>query len=518
MRNLFIDLYRFLIRSSAFVGKEMVEVLRQTPLILTLVLGPFLIMLLFGIGYRNEARPLRTLVVMQEGDPLQQQVESLATAPGSIIYEGMVSDKEAALQDLRRGNVDLVVEIPPNALETIRSNQQVAVQFYHNEIDPYQVSYVEYVGSTYVNEVNRRILRSYAEQGQESAVTLEQRLANARQRVGAMRQALQAGDAVAAQNAQQELGGEVDAISLMVGGSLGLLSSLGGQAAGDNPENVSNETQVIEEALLQLQEDYQNVGGLQPGQASYQSELAELDQLDSDLSNLETQLKDFQSIEPGVLVTPLRNETVSLQGIQLKPVDFFAPAVIILLLQHLAVTFAVLAVVREQRSGSMELFRISPLSSLEMLIGKYLSYLIFGTILAVVISITVILALKVPMLGTWVDYALVLLTLLFTALGVGFLLSLFAKTEMQAVQYAMFILLGSVFFSGFFLDLRYLWEPVRAISWALPATYAIRLLQNLMLRGDPINLSVHLALLGIGVLLFILTWFLLRRRLQSEWS
>lgn len=518
MRNLFIEIYKFFIRSSAFIGKEMVEVLRQTPLILTLVLGPFLIMLLFGIGYRNEARPLRTLIVMQENDPIRQEVENMVSSPGAIVYEGTVSDREAALQQLKQGNIDLVVEIPSNALETVRSNQQVPVQFYHNEIDPYQVSYVEYVGSTYINEVNRRLLRSYAEQGQENAATLEQRLANARQRVGTMRQALQAGNAVAAQEEHQQLGGEVDAIALMVGGSLGLLSSLEGQTNDGNPANVSHDTQLIEEALLQLQDDYQDVGSPQPGQAGYQEELAKLDQMDRDLSNLETQLEDFQSVEPGVLVTPFRSEVEGLQGIRLRPVDFFAPAVVILLLQHLAVTFAVLAIVREQRSGSMELFRISPLSSLEMLLGKYLSYLIFGTVLAAVITTTVVLALKVPMLGSWVDYALVGLTLLFTALGIGFLLSLFAKTEMQAVQFAMFILLGSVFFSGFFLDLRYLWEPVRVISWTLPATYAIRLMQSLMLRGEPINLVIHAALLGIGVLLFILTWYLLRRRLQTEWS
>jgi len=333
-----------------------------------------------------------------------------------------------------------------------------------------------------------------------------------------MRQALQAGNAAAAQDEHQQLGGEIDAISLMVGGTLGLLGSLDRQVSDGNPTNASEETQAIEETLAQLEEDYQKVDSPQPGQSSDQAEMAKLDQLDRDLSNLEVQLQDFQGIEPGVLVTPLRSETVGLQGVRLKPVDFFAPAVVILLLQHLAVTFAVLAIVREQRSGSMELFRISPLSALEMLLGKYLSYLIFGAILAVVISITVILALKVPMLGSWTDYALVVLTLLFTAIGVGFLLSLFAKTEMQAVQYAMFILLGSVFFSGFFLDLRYLWEPVRAISWTLPATYSIRLLQNLMLRGDPINIAVYAALLGIGILLFILTWFMLRRRLQTEWS
>ena len=123
-------------------------------------------MLLFGIGYRNDVHPLRTLIVMNEGDPLQPQVENMATSLGqNIIYKGVTSDKDAAMQELRRGNVDLVVVIPPDALETIRSNQQATVQFYHNEIDPYQVSYMEYFGRAYIDEANRRIVRGYAERG-----------------------------------------------------------------------------------------------------------------------------------------------------------------------------------------------------------------------------------------------------------------------------------------------------------------------------------------------------------------
>ena len=333
-----------------------------------------------------------------------------------------------------------------------------------------------------------------------------------------MRQALQAGNAEVAQAEQQHLGGDIDTMSLLVGASLGLMNGFSGNRTDGNPINVSTGNQAIQGSLSQLREHNQEMGSIQPGQASYQSELVKLDQLDSDLSNLENQLQDFQSIEPGVLVAPLKSEAVGLQGVSLRPVDFFAPAVLILLLQHLAVTFSALAIVREQRSGSMELFRISPLSSLEMVIGKYLSYLLFGAMIAVVISITVVLALNVPMLGSWVNYAVVILTLLFTALGIGFLISLFAKTELQAVQYAMFILLGSVFFSGFFLDLRYLWEPMRVISWMLPATYAIRLLQSLMLRGNLPDIRLYAALLGMGILLFIFTWYVLRRRLQSEWS
>ena len=523
MRNFFLEVYRFFIRTSAFVSKEMIEVLRQTPLILTLVLGPFLIMLLFGIGYRNQARPLRALIVMQEGDPLEKQVEEqISTLGPDLIYEGTTTDREAAMKQLRQGNVDVVVVIPPDALQTIQNSQQAVVQFYHNEIDPYQASYVEYFGGAYIDEVNRRIVRTYAEQGQENASSLEGRLADARQRVQTMRQALQAGNALAAQGEQKQLNSDIDAVSMLVGGSLGLLSGLQGQTTdgntAGNASNVSSENEAIIESLTKVQKSQQDVGTIQQDQSSYAEELAKLDQLDADLSDLETQLKDFQSVEPGVLVAPFKSQTLGVQPTELKPADFFAPAVVVLLLQHLAITFSALAIVREQRSGSIELFRISPLSALETLLGKYLSYILLGAALGAIITATVVLALKVPMLGTWVDYAIVMLTLLFTALGMGFLISLFAKTEMQAVQYAMFVLLGSVFFSGFFLDLRYLWEPVRTVSWLLPATYAIRLLQTIMLRGQTIEPLLYFALLGIGVLLFIFAWFIFRRRLQKEWS
>jgi len=42
-----------LIRIGAFARKEMTEILRQPRLLLTLILGPFLILLLFGIGYKT---------------------------------------------------------------------------------------------------------------------------------------------------------------------------------------------------------------------------------------------------------------------------------------------------------------------------------------------------------------------------------------------------------------------------------------------------------------------------------
>jgi ABC-2 type transport system permease protein len=518
MGNPFLSLYKFIVRAIAFVSKEMTEVLRQTPLILTLVLGPFLILLLFGIGYKNEARTLRTLVVMNQNDPAQQQfVDQVMNFGLNLVSEGTTNDREAALRELHNGQVDLVAVIPDNATQTIQNNQQAVVEFYHNEIDPYQVSYVEYISSAYVEEVNRMVVRGFAEQGQENAGTLEQKIADARQRIQTTREALQAGNALAAQGEQQQLGNDLDAISLLVGGSMSILSGIDGQDSG-TPSSASPEDQAILDTLSKLQQSRQDVSNVQENQTSYDEYLQKLDQMDSDMNDLETQLKDFQSITPDVLVKPFRSQTQGTQGNKLRPADFFAPAAVVLLLQHLAVTFAAMAIVREQRSGTMELFRISPLGALETLLGKYLSYLIFGAIVGGVITATVIFFMKVPMLGSWANYALVLLVLLFTAMGVGFMISLFAKTEMQAVQYSMFVLLGSVFFSGFFLDLRYLWTPVQTVSWMLPATYAIRLLQSVMLRGYPIDATLFYLLLAIGIVLFVFTMLLLRRRMQREWS
>ena len=71
------------------------------------------------------------------------------------------------------------------------------------------------------------------------------------------------------------------------------------------------------------------------------------------------------------------------------------------------------------------------------------------------------------------------------------MISAIAQSETQAVQYAMLILLASVFFGNFFLPIDTLYPWARVISYALPITYGVKALQDIMLRGqatDPTNL------------------------------
>jgi ABC-2 type transport system permease protein len=200
--------------------------------------------------------------------------------------------------------------------------------------------------------------------------------------------------------------------------------------------------------------------------------------------------------------------------VPLKVNDFFAPAVIVLLLQHLILTFAALSMVRERQLGSIELFHVAPLSPLETLIGKYASYLLFGCSLAAILLTLITLGLGVPMLGNWLSVGLVVLAVLFASLGIGFVISLISKTDTQAVQYAMIVLLTSVFFSGFLLGLNTLWLPVQTISYSLPATYGILLLRDIMLRGLPLDGNILIPLVSLGLILFLVAWLLLERSMD----
>jgi ABC-2 type transport system permease protein len=104
--------------------------------------------------------------------------------------------------------------------------------------------------------------------------------------------------------------------------------------------------------------------------------------------------------------------------------------------------------------------------------------------------------------------------LLFAALGAGFVISLISQTDTQAVQYSMLLLLASIFFTGFFLDLRLMVAPLNLLANILPATYGIRLLQNVMLRGSGLDLIMIGGLVLIGVVLFFLSLILLQRRMK----
>ena len=436
-----IRFFKYLIRISSFLGKELTEIFRQPKLILTLVLGPFLIMLLFGLAYPNQTRILKTTFVVSDSASFQKEMDTFTKSYNSTIFDYVIeNDKEKALAKLAHNQTDLVIVVPDVSFDVIQNNQQAEFLVYHNEVDPFQIGYIQSIARIYVDELNRQVLQSATAQEQANSGELQSNLKTAIIKTQTLRQSIPAGD-------------------------------------------VKTATQAAD--------------------------------LEKDLTSLDENLTTFRSLTPGILVSPFAAKVFGLFGDPLTVTIYFVPAVIVLLLQHVSITFASLSIVRETRSGIMELFKVAPITAFEALVGKYLSYLFFEIILAGVITGLAVWLLKIPILGNLLDYALAVVVLIFTSLGVGFLISLISETDTQAVQYSMLLLLASIFFSGFFMDLRLMREPVTVLAWSLPATYGIRMLQDIMLRGSSVPQLVFWGIVSIGIALFLLDWVLLRRKMQS---
>jgi ABC-2 type transport system permease protein len=196
-------------------------------------------------------------------------------------------------------------------------------------------------------------------------------------------------------------------------------------------------------------------------------------------------------------------------------VRYAAPAALALMLQHMAVTLTALSFVRERTSGALELLRVSPVNSLELVLGKYLGLGIVSAIIAAISVALLVFGLGVPLLGNIWIIVLVIALLIAASLGIGLIISVLSGSERQAVQLCLLLLLASVFFSGFVLPVHEFREGVQYGAYVLPVTHGIRLLQDLMLRGDTTSwweLGVLAALAGVFL---ILTVMLLRRAMRS---
>ena len=506
------EVWAFFIRISAFLRKEVFEVWRQPRLILTLILGPFLILLLFGVGYRVQAQPVRSLFVMDEDNPFRAYLGEYTSDINPLLeYAGIIESEAAARERLRRDEVDLVIILPEDPVARIENSEQAVFQIYHNEIDPFQIDYVEAFARIYIDEVNRRILAEIAGRGQEETTDARQVVSTTRATARQMREALESGEIAEAMRLRDQLVRGADLTASLVGTTTNLL-----QGVEQRFDSEEADVEPIIAGLHRIREEARALSQMEAGREDYSQEAARAARIEEEFAGLEEAMSDFRQISPSVLVSPFREDVQNITEAPLRVSDYYVPSAIALLAQHLAVTFAALSIVRERRGGALELFRVSPVSAIETLLGKYVSYFVFEAILLAILTVLVLFGLRVPLLGTWGNYALILTVLIFTSLGLGFVVSILSQTTSQAVQYSMIVLLASIFFSGFFLTLQLLRPAVRVVSWLLPATYATQMLQNVMLRGTlrEFNLLYSLALMGVA--LFVLAWFLLRRKMARR--
>ncbi len=126
---------------------------------------------------------------------------------------------------------------------------------------------------------------------------------------------------------------------------------------------------------------------------------------------------------------------------------------------------------------------MTPLSRLELMLGKIFPYLLIAFVDLVMVSGLGIGLFHVPFRGNPV--LLLALSALFLAstLGIGLLISTVAQNQQQAVQTAIFVLLPQVLLSGWIFPLTSIPWGVRWLSYLMPLTYFLPISRGIFLKG-----------------------------------
>ena len=497
----FVALSKGTIRTSSFFFKEIWAAIRQPKLVLSVLLGPFLILAAFGIGYKGQTPSLDTILVLPSDQRLTEDPEAYRDLFSSVfVLKGVTRDRQSAEDTLARGDIDVVVVVPEQPDQTVLSGQHAQFEVFFREIDPLQAAWVRYFSTVAVQEVNRRVLADLLGNSREPLDRAVQVSGQVREQSDALASDLQRSDAVSAAARVVAMRQALQAARQSPGYST--LSALGGKQA-DPLAPVETEVSAIEADLAR-------------GQVNTPEQIARAQRLQQTSGRLEQEAQQVTRVPPDVLAAPFAVQASNTVPAEPTAIGFFTPAVVVLLLQHIAVSLASLSMVRDRLLGAMELYRVAPVRPLEIILGKSLSY---GLLLGVVGAALVFLVnrlLGVPILGELAWAIVTIGLLLFSSLGLGFFIAGLAETETQAVQLAMLVLLASIFFGGFFLALDTLWEPVRAISYLLPVTFGSIDLREVMLRGatpDPVTL---VALAMIGVACYVGASLELNRRMATQ--
>ena len=168
-----MGLAKLVTRVLAVLGKEIIEVFRRPGAVLSLILGPFLILAAFGLGYQGIKKDLATIIVVEPSSQLPQEVatyQDLAVRGLQII--DVVPDRPQAEARLRSGEADIVIVPPKDALAAIEAGEQAELTVITNVTDPVEANYASFLAETLASAVNREIYRAGAEEGQNYAITI----------------------------------------------------------------------------------------------------------------------------------------------------------------------------------------------------------------------------------------------------------------------------------------------------------------------------------------------------------
>ncbi len=159
------------------------------------------------------------------------------------------------------------------------------------------------------------------------------------------------------------------------------------------------------------------------------------------------------------------------------------PGLLGVILQLTMVMMTSMALTREAERGTLENLLAMPATGAEIMLGKVLPYLVVGAVQVAVVLAAAKLFFDVPFLGGLPLLLSAILAFVFGLVLLGYMISTFARNQMQAMQLTFFFFLPSLLLSGFMFPFRGMPGWAQILGEIFPLTHFLRVVRAVMLKG-----------------------------------
>jgi ABC-2 type transport system permease protein len=191
---------------------------------------------------------------------------------------------------------------------------------------------------------------------------------------------------------------------------------------------------------------------------------------------------------------------------RLKTSTYMVPGIIALLLLIVTVIVMAMGLARERETGTLEQVMVTPMSSLVLMVGKLLPYVLIGLFDFVLALVVATYFFGVPLRGPLSVAVVGTTAYLICTLGIGLLISTISRTQQQAFIGGFLFLMPALLLSGVMTPLWGIPDWLMPVTRINPVRYYVEIVRGVLLRGsDFVDLSSQLSWLfgmGIGVLGF----------------
>jgi ABC-2 type transport system permease protein len=189
--------------------------------------------------------------------------------------------------------------------------------------------------------------------------------------------------------------------------------------------------------------------------------------------------------------------------------NIFVPGILTILVTMIGCLLSTLNIVREKEMGTIEQLNITPMMKHHFIMGKMIPFWLIGMFEFSVGLMIMRFGFGIHIQGS----VLLLLSLtgiyLLGMLGLGFLISIFSRTQAQSMMIIVFIFITCILLSGLFTSIDSMPEWAKAINKVNPVAYFMGIIKLIILKGGTLY-NVRIELLSLSLFALIINTVVLK--------